>query len=170
METDQVICQNVPRCAGGVRLDREPNMMRLVKAMGRMIALGVALPAAAAVTPQSSVPDLVFASPSGNIRCVLAGEIGVGVRCDLAVARQSYTARPRDCAGDWGRSFAVGPTGPGRLICVTDAVAGDEMRVLPYGGLLSYGGVTCRSEESGMTCTSDEGGGFRLRRSEQRIF
>ena len=134
------------------------------------LAMVLALPAAAAVTPLSAVPDLVFTSPSGNIRCLMPGAIGAGVRCDLGAARRSYTNRPADCGGDWGLSFAIGPTGPGRVICVTEAFSAEDERVLPYGAILSYGGITCRSEESGMTCTNDEGGGFRLRRSEQRIF
>lgn len=145
--------------------------MQAIKRLFGLIAMVcVTLPALAAVTPLSSVPDVVFTSPSGNIRCLMPGTIGMDVRCDLGEAQRSYTRRPAECSGAWGLAFAVGPTGPGRLICATETFRADDARVLPYGAILSYGGVTCRSAESGMSCTNDEGGGFRLRRSEQQVF
>ncbi len=42
--------------------------------------------------------------------------------------------------------------------------------VLPYGVTLELEGITCLSETTGMTCTNADGGGFAVRRAEQRIF
>ncbi|MEO1638410.1 MAG: DUF6636 domain-containing protein [Pseudomonadota bacterium] len=112
-----------------------------------------------------------FQSPSGNIRCMVSDQIGDVVRCDLGVDEQSYTDRPATCDGDWGTSFGVLAQGPGFLNCVTNRLAGgEEHPVLPYGGTLEVSGITCRSEPTGMTCTNAEGGGFFVRRSEQRVF
>ena len=112
-----------------------------------------------------------FQSPSGNIQCVIAEIEGDFVRCDLGVDRQSFTDRPANCDGNWGRSFGVTETGPGFLNCVTQAIdAPNEPVVLPYGVALELEMITCRSETTGMTCTNAEGGGFSVRRAEQRVF
>lgn len=112
-----------------------------------------------------------FQSPSGNIRCVIDETAGTYVRCDLGVDRQSYRKKPLSCAGEWGRSFGVMQTGRGFLNCVTEPIdTPTEPVVLPYGVILELEGVTCRSARTGMTCTNGEGGGFSVRRAEQRIF
>ena len=112
-----------------------------------------------------------FQSPSGNIVCVIEQQNIESVRCDLGVDRQSYTARPAACQGRWGRSFGVAETGMGFLNCVTDLIrAPRDAVVLPYGVALDVDGIICRSETTGMTCTNRDGGGFSVRRAEQRIF
>ena len=114
---------------------------------------------------------LHFQSPSGNIQCVISGTAGGVARCDLGVEVQSYTDRPDSCDGDWGISFGVMEQGPGFLNCVTDAIgAQTEVPILPYGGTLEMLGIACRSEPTGMTCENAEGGGFFVRRAEQRVF
>ncbi|WP_316015175.1 DUF6636 domain-containing protein [Roseobacter sp. HKCCA0434] len=126
-----------------------------------LIALSIASPALA--------EDIVFTSPSGNIRCILSDSLG-GARCDLGVTTQSFTTPPADCDGDWGQSFGVGRDGAGAPLCVTDAIGGADPLVLPYGAGLSYGGIECLSSETGMTCVNRDGGGFALRRAEQSVF
>lgn len=112
-----------------------------------------------------------FQSPSGNIRCLVSVTDVAGVRCDLEVDRQSYTDRPASCEGDWGTSFVVLRAGEGLLNCARDAIDDASASIiLPYGGSLDLGGITCLSETTGMTCTNAEGGGFSVRRAEQRIF
>lgn len=112
-----------------------------------------------------------FQSPSGNIRCVLSEEGVLAARCDLGVDRQTYTDRPASCDGEWGASFGLGRTGPGFLICVSGPIDGPENPVvLPYGTSAVFADVSCRSETTGMTCRNMNGGGFSVRRAEQRIF
>jgi len=112
-----------------------------------------------------------FQSPSGNIRCIIDAPVGNFARCDLGVDSQTYTERPATCDGDWGTSFGVLANGPGFLNCVTDAIgAPEEHPVLPYGDEIAVSGITCRSEPTGMTCTNTNGGGFVVRRAEQRVF
>lgn len=115
--------------------------------------------------------DISFQSPSGNIRCDMSRDAPLAVRCDLGVDQQSYTRRPATCQGRWGTSFGLNQTGVGGLICVTDRdVAPEGRRVLPYGRRAVLDGITCLSERTGVTCTNIEGGGFEVRRAEQRVF
>lgn len=115
--------------------------------------------------------EQAFQSPSGNIRCIVSEEGLFAVRCDLEVDRQSYTDRPETCEGDWGTSFVVLRAGTGLLNCALEEIAPPETPlVLPYGVTLELDGITCLSETTGMTCTNAQGGGFAVRRAEQRIF
>jgi hypothetical protein len=119
----------------------------------------------------AAASEISFQSPSGNIRCDMSRDAPLAVRCDLGVDRQTYTDRPASCDGDWGTSFGVGQTGPGFLICVSDVgLVSDGRTVLPYGRRAILDGITCRSELTGVTCTNIEGGGFEVRRAEQRVF
>lgn len=112
-----------------------------------------------------------FQSPSGNIRCVIDDTDVTFVRCDLEVDQQSYTQRPASCEGEWGRSFGVTEAGRGFLNCATESIDGtSDPVVLPYGVILELDGVSCQSARTGMTCTNVEGGGFMVRRAEQRVF
>ena len=119
----------------------------------------------------SAEADISFQSPSGNIRCEMTRGAPLAVRCDLGVDQQTYTDRPASCDGDWGTTFGLDQAGPGRLVCVTEAdPAPGVLDVLPYGRRAILDGIMCRSELSGMTCTNIEGGGFAVRRAEQRVF
>ena len=127
------------------------------------------LMAAAAGSAQANGQS--FQSPSGNILCVVSEDGLFGVRCDLEVDRQTYTDRPATCEGMWGTSFVVLRAGSGLLNCALDEIPIPETpAVLPYGVTLELDGITCLSETTGMTCTNAEGGGFAVRRAEQRIF
>ncbi|SFS01509.1 hypothetical protein SAMN05444714_0423 [Yoonia litorea] len=123
------------------------------------------------IAPPAFAEALHFQSPSGNIRCVIADGDGAFVRCDLGVDEQTYTARPAACDGQWGTSFGLTMTGDGFLNCVTVPIDPDATPiVLPYGTGLEAAGITCQSEVTGITCTNNEGGGFAVRRAEQRVF
>lgn len=115
---------------------------------------------------------IVFQSPTGNIQCGLyVGADGADVRCDLRqMTGQTYFHRPAGCEFDWGSSFAVDSTGKGYLACVSDAVGDENGLVLDYGEQLSLGGITCTSEQSGMTCTNDGGHGFTVAKARQKLF
>ena len=134
-----------------------------------MLRLPALVLAMAAASP-AAAEEVAFTSPSGNIRCLMSGPSGEGLRCDLGVDGRSFARPPAGCEGDWGTAFALGRRGPGRPICADAPLATPGARVLSYGALLSWGGITCRSEEDGMTCTNEAGGGFSLSRARQRVF
>jgi len=129
-------------------------------------ALAVLLMAAPPVLAQDT---LFFRSPSGNIACMITNDGYIEARCDLREFTPSFR-RPSDCEQDWGHAFAVGPTGPGMPLCAGDTVAMPGAAVLNYGGSVSLGGLTCASEQSGMTCVNGQGHGFSVARARQRVF
>lgn len=115
--------------------------------------------------------QLSFQSPSGNIKCVLSN-FGAEqtAECHIQEAKPSFTTPPDGCDADWGNRFYVLDTGRGQRSCWSDAYFQPEGRILPYGASVSYGGVECRSAETGVTCMNREGGGFSIRRAEQVLF
>lgn len=112
-----------------------------------------------------------FQSPSGNIHCLAyEGAEGGEIRCDALKLTPSYPKRPADCDLDWGHAFAVATTGKAYLACVGDTVADPNNEVLPYGEALTFGGISCVSAKTGMTCTNAEGRGFSLAKARQELF
>lgn len=129
-------------------------------------ALALALVAA----PVSAGEDLWFRSPSGNIHCVIAAGPRPVARCDLLDFTPSFRRRPPDCDLDWGHAFEVAGRGPAGLVCAGDTVAVQGAPVLDYGHSVTLGGITCRSERTGMTCTNRDGRGFSIARARQSLF
>ena len=116
--------------------------------------------------------DLIwFRAPSNNIHCVIDTGWSLA-RCDiLQVAKQSFRTPPADCDLDWGHAFEITATGrKGTPACVGDTVANPDAMVLNYGQEVSLGGLTCRSEKTGMTCLNPAGHGFTLAKGGQKIF
>ena len=113
-----------------------------------------------------------FHTPSANIFCGLyVGADMTGVRCDiLSMSTRSYNREPADCEFDWGNSFAVDAEGEGYLACVSDSVVDDAGLEIGYGEEVSLGGITCVSEKTGMTCTNQDGHGFKVSKAAQRVF
>lgn len=121
--------------------------------------------------PVAAQDYITFQTPSQNIVCGMFADDYPGVRCDMYQLTPSYTQPPEDCEFDWGSSFWIGAGGAtGELACVSDAVGNPPFQVLPYGATTSFGGVTCRSEQSGLTCTNGSGHGFTLSRARQRLY
>lgn len=115
---------------------------------------------------------VTFKSPTGNILCGMFDDDYPGVRCDMFELTPSYTRPPAGCEHDWGSSFWIGSGArKGELACVSDAIADPrQTRVLPYGASVSFGGVTCRSEKTGVTCVNPAGHGFTIRKARQQLF
>lgn len=123
--------------------------------------------------PVAAQDYVAFKSPSGNIICGMFGGDEGGVRCDMnSMTTQSITTPPADCDLDWGSSFWIGAQArKGELACVSDPVVNPgEGRVLPYGMAKSFGGVSCVSAKSGVTCTNADGHGFAIAKARQRLF
>jgi hypothetical protein len=119
-------------------------------------------------TPALAQDYTSFQAPSGNIHCWIDG---YGARCDILEATYSFTKRPADCDLDYGGAFFVEPRGrKGGVACVGDTVANPDSAVLGYGSRITFNGITCTSERSGMTCTNAAGHGFSLARAAQTVF
>ncbi len=122
-------------------------------------------------SPVCAQDDIAFHTPSGNIQCAIFTGDHAGVRCDMRVLTPTHTTAPPDCEFDWGSSFAVDAgSRKGYLACVSDAVADDSGLELGYGEVLDLGGIACRSETSGLTCTNRAGHGFAIAKARQELF
>lgn len=110
--------------------------------------------------PAPAPPPSFFSSPSGNIRCALAGP---DVRCDIATRTYKPGAIPASCKGSYGSSVFANATVAG-FGCVTDRVPTGP--VLPYGQTTTYNGTRCTSARDAMTCTTAAGHGFVLSRGK----
>ncbi|MFD1797606.1 hypothetical protein FQV27_11395 [Paracoccus aurantiacus] len=115
-----------------------------------------------------------FQSPTGNIRCYLYPpedqEPTHSVRCDVLDFTPVWTTPPEGCDLDWGGVLWLDDKGAGIRGCVGDVVATPSAKVLEYGATISGGGIQCRMERPGVTCTNPEGHGFFISREDQRIF
>lgn len=122
-----------------------------------------------ALTLPASAQATGFQSPSGNLHCFLDEDFGPYARCDIThVERTPHT--PAYCDLDYGQAFGVDERSRGEALCVGDTVKDDRNPVLNYGSSISQGGITCRSQEAGMSCENERGHGFTLSRKTQRVY
>ncbi len=129
------------------------------------------LACAAIAGPTIAQDYITFQSPTRNITCGMFADDYPGARCDMTQLTPSYTTRPSDCDLEWGSSFWIGGGArTGEVACVGDVVGSPPFAVLNYGQSVSLGGVTCRSERTGMTCNNGSGHGFSLSRARQRLY
>jgi hypothetical protein len=117
----------------------------------------------------AAAQEVFFQTPSGNIHCAIFDGTWPVARCDLRDFTASF-ARPADCDLDWGHAFEVHADGPAQPVCAGDTVAVPDAPVLGYGTSTTYGGITCTSAQTGLTCTNAEGRGFRLSKARQSLF
>jgi len=112
-----------------------------------------------------------FRSPSKNIACQYFAEGKSGtIRCDIA-NMASRAKRPADCDLEWGDAFEIATTsGSGARICHGDTVMDPSLPVLAYGSAWERGGLSCKSEPSGVTCRNAARHGFTLSRTAQSLF
>ncbi|HEX3259782.1 MAG TPA: DUF6636 domain-containing protein [Pseudonocardia sp.] len=115
-----------------------------------------------------------FTTPSRNISCRLTDTSPTGdgeARCDVAQTTWSLPPKPADCAGAWGGGASVSGPERARLTCASDTVADPGLRVLEYRQAVSYGGVVCDSQETGVRCVNRATGhGFRVARASYDLF
>jgi hypothetical protein len=126
-----------------------------------LVAAGTAAPALTTKT---------FHTPSKNIYCAYypASITGKAVfRCDLL---SGLHPRPtRHCDVDW-TGASVGPRGKAGPQCAGDTVYDRRAPALAYGRTWTYGGITCVSRATGLTCRNRDGHGFFLARASWRVF
>jgi hypothetical protein len=130
---------------------------------------------AALVDPVQFGPDGPrFTTPSHNIACLLSDPSPTSdgtARCDVAQRSWTVPPKPAHCVGDYGAGASVSGAEKATLTCASDAVADPGLRVLQYGQAVSYGGVVCDSEETGMRCVNTvTGHGFRVARASYDLF
>jgi hypothetical protein len=135
-----------------------------------MVAAVLAGVLVAPASPGAALRTKTFRTPSKNIACAYypASITGKAVfRCDLFSGLKPKPARR--CDVDWtGASMA--PRGKAGPTCAGDTVYDPHAPVLAYGRSWSYGGVSCTSRATGLTCRNRDGHGFFLSRQSWRVF
>ncbi|MDT5013809.1 MAG: hypothetical protein QOH57_5426 [Mycobacterium sp.] len=152
--------------------------MKITTIAAVAIAAATALPLAATAHADNDYQQ--FASPSGNIHCILNQHDGPAPIAMCQIGDHTYVVPPgstRDeisgapCA-DSGRDFRLDPGTPGFLRCSYSALGSGvgPWPPLGYGQTRSLGAFTCNSETSGITCT-DTGSGhfFRVSRDSYQL-
>jgi hypothetical protein len=120
--------------------------------------------------PSRTVHLSTFRSPTGTIGCVLLDGIA---RCDIAKRDWSPPPRPASCPNvvDFGQGLEVGHSGSGRFVCAGDTALDPTGTPLGYGTASQFGGFTCVSRSTGMTCTDPTTGhGFFISIQSYRAF
>ena len=113
-----------------------------------------------------------FASPTGNIHCLIDPEAGYA-ECGAAETDWSAPPKPADCSLDWGQTMSVGTSGePADFVCRGDVPFGEsEPPPLAYGETMRAKDIECTSAEPGVTCTATGSGrGFTISRATYRFF
>lgn len=114
-------------------------------------------PGATTTTPTTPATRFVkvgtFQSPTGNIGCIVVGELA---RCDIRHRAWSPPSRPQSCPDvvDFGQGLEVGTSGGGRFVCAGDTAADPSSERLPYGTATVVGPYECVSRSTGVTCTN----------------
>jgi hypothetical protein len=113
-----------------------------------------------------------FRSPTGNIHCQFhAIDNDAVIRCDLAQVSNRSFPRPRNCDLEWGQAFEISGRGTrGQPLCYGDTVQDPRLPVLAYGQSWQRSGLTCISEQTGVSCRNARGHGFTLARAAQSVF
>ncbi|MCR8549309.1 hypothetical protein M4578_15875 [Salipiger sp. P9] len=131
-----------------------------------LAGLCLAGPAMADVSP--------FRTPSDNIRCwVGTGEGPPDLSCEIvAFTGTPNVARPASCAGPWGHKYVLLARGPATMECGAPVrgKSATGVDVAPYGVSADWGGISCISERTGLTCRNADGHGFLLSRRVLKVW
>ncbi len=118
-----------------------------------------------------------FKTPSGNIHCQYFDggsdkpPSANVLRCDIRSLANHIPRRPKDCDLDFGHAFEMNDRdGSARRLCYGDTALDDRLPVLAYGASWQRGGMSCKSDQSGVSCVNAKGHGFELSRNAQRLF
>ncbi|HXV32917.1 MAG TPA: DUF6636 domain-containing protein [Gaiellaceae bacterium] len=110
------------------------------------------------VEPEPGASTASFQMPSRNIGCLFGFR---RLRCDILSGLEP--APEEACEFDWV-GVDMGVTGPAAPNCGSDTVYDADAPTLAYGSTWRRGGITCESDENGLTCTNQEGHSFTLAR------
>jgi Family of unknown function (DUF6636) len=120
--------------------------------------------------PALALNAKTFRTPSKNIACAYYPVSITGravFRCDLLSGLKPRPAR--HCDVDW-TGASMGPRGKAGPTCAGDTVYERRAPILAYGRTWSYGGISCTSRATGLTCRNRDGHGFFLSRQSWRVF
>jgi hypothetical protein len=162
----------------------KPRRLLVISAFG--VTAGITASVALGLsTPMAHADDNYqqFASPSGNIRCILSGP-GTplpGVMCQIkditysvapGTARDERNGAACPPGSDGGGDFRLDQGGSPYVRCTYSALGSGfgDWQPLDFGQTRSLGSITCDSEADGMTCT-DTGTGrfFRVSRDSYQL-
>ncbi|HTY29468.1 MAG TPA: DUF6636 domain-containing protein [Mycobacterium sp.] len=160
-----------------------PRGKRVTAAFG--VAAGITASVALGLTaPMGHADDnsQQFASPSGNIRCILSGPSTPqpGVMCQIKDVTYSVapgTARDQNGAAcpppsDSGHDFSLDQGASPHVACTYSAIGSGfgVWQPLDYGQARSLGTISCASEADGMVCTdASTGHFFRVSRDSYQL-
>ncbi len=132
----------------------------------RSVLLWIALPAIA------SADVWTFETPSRNIQCTVGQEADSSDLTCTILDRTGPPARPApaDCMSHWGHTFFMRDTGPVAMPCEAPGPDRRGHSRADYGVTGRFGGITCLSEKTGLTCRNQDGHGFFLSRARQTVF
>jgi hypothetical protein len=160
------------------RRQRAVQVTKLAMIAFATVAATVALPA----TAQADDAYQQFASPSGNIRCLMIGENGPDPIAMCQISDHTYSipqgaalqqdGAPCEPNTVSGRDIRVDQGKQAYVTCSYSAIGSGfgPWPALAYGQTRSLGALTCDSEPSGITCT-DGGTGhfFRISRDSYQV-
>ncbi|MDF1727842.1 MAG: hypothetical protein P1U53_08835 [Sulfitobacter sp.] len=131
------------------------------------------LAAALFLSTPASADVWTFATPSGNIECV----VGVGAQSsdlECTIFKRNQAARNGFLAGcpvSRGVTFLMLNTGGVQASCARPgARPTGAQHVADYGVEGKFGGFTCFSATTGLQCRNQSGHGFHLSRGNQQAF
>jgi hypothetical protein len=134
------------------------------------VCLGLCVAAVLGVAP-ASAKTTFFASPTGNIGCVINGK---GARCDIQDHRWPTPPKPSWCDVDYGGGVQVGRHEAGSFVCAGDTVFTPDAEELAYGQRIERGRFRCASKERDketVRCVNRRNGqGFRLSKKRVKLF
>ncbi len=129
--------------------------------------------AAALLTASPAIADAItFRTPSDNIHCSFFQYEGDFVACEIRDRNNNVPIlpRPSDCDLEWGDRIEMASDQPPTLSCHGDTIRSPDAQVLQYGSKMEHFGITCRSDEKGVTCTNTAANGFFVSRAKQQLF
>jgi hypothetical protein len=144
----------------------------LSRRLKRVFAAAVTLILFASFGASRAAAQEGFRSPTGNIHCQFFAIDGdATIRCDLRQVSNCSFPRPRNCELEWGQAFEIsGRANRGAPLCYGDKAQDPRLPVLPYGQTFQRSGLTCLSEQTGVSCRNARGHGFTLSRAAQSVF
>jgi hypothetical protein len=137
-----------------------------------LAALLLAAPFPAAAPATADV--FPFSMPSRNVDCTVGQGDGPSDIVCVIFDRSGPPPRPvpAGCAGGWGHVYAMQERGPVEMRCGGPGGKNTAayVEIAPYGQTGRFGGITCLSQETGLTCSNADGHGFRLSRRVQEVW
>jgi hypothetical protein len=138
--------------------------------MARIAAVALVLGCAlCAALPSPASAYTAFWNPPRTVGCVI--DAGYA-RCDARRPGWPVPPKPPRCLTEYGQGAAITWLGPAGLVCADDtALLARPGRILPYGKVVRFGRLGCKSTRRYVVCQNLRSGhGFRMSRSRYRLF